>query len=51
MWQDIDFDTKQLYIRRTIQRIKCENNDTKTSVTLLSPKSKSSQRTIPLPEL
>jgi len=49
MWQDIDFDTKKLYIRRTIQRIKCMDNDAKTRITLLSPKSISSQRTIPLP--
>jgi len=49
-WQDVDFDGKQLHIRHTLQRIKCKDNDTKTRIILLSPKSKSSQRTIPLPE-
>jgi len=50
MWQDVDFDDKQLFIRRTAQRIKCKDNNTKTKITFLSPKSNSAQRTIPLPE-
>ena len=49
MWQDIDFDRKQLHIRRTMQRVKNKESDTKTIVTFLPPKSKSSQRSIPLP--
>ena len=50
MWNDIDFDGRQLYIRRTMQRIKCNDTTTKTKIMYQLPKSKSSQRAIPLPE-
>ena len=50
MWQDIDFEGKQLHVRRTIQRIKSKEGDTKTTITFMPPKSKSSWRSIPLPE-
>jgi len=51
MWQDVDLDSKTLHICRTMQRVKCkDNSNTKTKIIFLPPKSKSSQRTIPLPE-
>ena len=50
MWQDIDFDGRQLHVRRTIQRIKSNGGNTKTVITFMPPKSNSSWRSIPLPE-
>lgn len=50
MWQDVDFESKQLNIHRTMQRVKCTDSNAKTKIILLPPKSKSSQRAIPLPE-
>jgi len=49
MWQDIDFDGKQMHVRRTMQRIKSKEDSKKTAISFLTPKSKSSQRSIPLP--
>lgn len=52
MWSDIDFERKQLYVRRTVQRIKndaCEDVNEKTKVASLLPKSGTSIRSIPLP--
>ena len=42
-WEDIDFNEKRLNIRRTCQRVS-------SGLVYLSPKSKSSNRSIPLPE-
>jgi integrase len=50
MWQDIDFDEKQMHIRRTLQRIKSGNGKSKTALAFQTPKSGSSMRSIPLPE-
>ena len=53
MWDDIDFDEKQLNIRRTCQRINTYSqkaNEPKTKIAYLSPKSKSSNRSIPIPK-
>lgn len=49
-WQDIDFQTKLLYVRHTIQRIPAidKNSPTKTCIILDSPKTETSIRTIPL---
>ena len=51
MWDDIDFDSKLLHIRRTMQRIKSEPGmGHKTRLVLLPPKTESSYRDIPLPQ-
>ena len=46
-WEDIDLDDRTIIIKRTVQRI-YENGATKLYIS--SPKSKSSARTIPIPE-
>ncbi len=43
-WSDIDFDSKILHIRRTVQRISCRDRDKKTKVICTTPKSRSSIR-------
>jgi integrase len=48
-WEDIDFADKMLRVRRTMQRIR-SNGESKTELALLSPKSDSSTRCIPLPD-
>jgi len=48
MWQDLDFEQRILHVRRTLQRIKNNDGDTKTKMALLPPKSHTSERTIPL---
>ena len=50
LWSDIDFEHKQLHIRRTLQRIRSLDGNTKTVVITTSPKSNASNRCIPLPE-
>ncbi|MCL1883797.1 MAG: site-specific integrase [Defluviitaleaceae bacterium] len=50
MWGDIDFERRLLYVRRTMQRIKCFDGATKTEIASLTPKSDTSRRSIPLPE-
>ena len=50
-WEDIDFSTAQLHVRRTINRLaKYESHDgeNKTEIVFGSPKTKNSRRTIPL---
>ena len=46
-WSDIDFENGTISIQRTVQRI---NKHGKSEVAIGSPKSKSSIRTIPIPE-
>ena len=49
-WKDVDFERMTLHVRRTVQRILCdEGENKKTVVTSTAPKSGSSQRSIPLP--
>ena len=48
-WEDIDFERKAMSIRRTLQRIHCINGERRTRIAVLTPKSPSSMRTIPLP--
>jgi integrase len=48
--EDIDFERKTITVRRTIQRIKTEKMGQKTEIVVLSPKSQSSNRVIPLPD-
>lgn len=42
--------TKQLFIRKTVQRVQTEDRKTKTEIIISDPKSRSSVRDIPLPE-
>lgn len=45
-WSDINFETSILTVRRTVQRISCDKG---TKLLIGTPKSRSSLRTIPLP--
>ncbi len=50
-WEDIDFSTAQLHVRRTINRLtKYESHDgeNKTEIVFGTPKTKNSRRTVPL---
>ena len=47
MWSDIDFDKSILIVRRTVQRIHA--NDGGTRLIVDTPKSRTSQRSIPIP--
>ncbi len=50
-WEDIDFDKRLMGIRRNITRVKnFEGGRYKTSLIVGTPKSKSSERVIPLPD-
>lgn len=51
-WENIDLNNKELKVRYTVQRVKNDNPniDTKTILILSSPKSKTSERTIPIPD-
>ncbi len=48
-WEDIDFSNKSLIIKRTIIRVKNQNNTTKTILIESTPKSATSKRIIPIP--
>lgn len=47
-WKDIDFISKTLTIKRTVQRLYVENGSTKTALVETTPKSIHSRREIPL---
>ena len=49
-WSDIDLEKNILTVSKTMQRIKDISGNTKTKILIDSPKSKSSARTIPLPD-
>lgn len=49
-WSDIDFEHKLISIKRTIQRIRVTSGLCKTKLWVGTPKSKSSIRTIPIPD-
>lgn len=51
MWEDINFQSAVMSVRRTVQRISTDENGKKTSVVVLPPKSMSSARDIPIPKL
>ena len=48
-WKDIDFENRCLYVRRTIQRVKCNDGNKKSKLIESTPKSKSSIRKVPIP--
>ncbi len=50
-WEDIDFSTAQLHVRRTINRLakyEAHDGENKTEIVFGTPKTKNSRRTIPL---
>ena len=51
-WEDVDFVNKSISIRRTVQRIKNTdiNSKAKTKKIISTPKSDASKRTIPIPD-
>jgi integrase len=50
-WEDVGFELRRLYVRRTVQRIRDDSDsNSKTKVAFLSPKSRTSARIIPLPD-
>lgn len=50
-WSDIDFEKNILTVNRTVQRIKTTASACATTISIGKPKSRSSMRQIPLPEL
>lgn len=46
-WEDIDFDNAVLYVKRTVQRV---SKNGKSQVIIGTPKSKTSVRTVPIPD-
>ena len=50
MWEDIDFDSGLIYVRRTVERIPSyDNSGVKTKILFGTPKTTNSSRIIPLP--
>lgn len=51
-WEDIEFDTKMLYVQRTIMRIQDTDPEAahKTKIVIGKPKTECSNRNIPIPE-
>lgn len=51
-WEDISLEDKTIYIHQTMQRIQTpDSNESKTKVVITAPKSPSSIRMIPLPDI
>lgn len=48
-WRDIDFQTKTLSVRRSIQRLSSTESTGKTALQIGTPKSESSMRRVPIP--
>lgn len=49
-WKDIDLEKRILTVRKTMQRIQCPTNLSKTKLIITDPKSQSSRRKIPIPD-
>ena len=50
-WEDISFQEKSIYVHKTMQRLQIPGSTSqKTHITVTSPKSKCSIRTIPIPD-
>ena len=49
-WSDIDLKKRILTVRKTIQRIQCQEQGKRTKLIVTEPKSESSKRCIPIPE-
>lgn len=50
-WADIDFEKRIIIVRRTMQRIKNIGGETATKIVITLPKSKTSAREIPIPDV
>ncbi len=50
-WADIDFEKRIITVRKTMQRIKNIGGKTATKVVITPPKSRTSEREIPIPEV
>ena len=49
-WLDIDFEKRIIIVRKTMQRIKNSDGQSKTKIIITSPKSRTSIREIPVPD-
>lgn len=49
-WKDIDLEKRILTVTKTMQRIQCPTETSKTKLIITDPKSESSRRQIPIPE-
>ena len=49
-WQDIDLEKRTLTVSKTLQRIKRYDGESKTGIIISEPKSRGSNRVIPIPE-
>lgn len=49
-WKDIDLEKRILTVRKTMQRIQCPTEISKTKLIITDPKSESSRRKIPIPD-
>ena len=48
-WNDIDLNTRTIYVRHTVSRVKSNKSDYKTELILDEPKTASSKRLVPIP--
>lgn len=48
-WNDINLNTRTIYVRHTVSRIKSAGGDNKTELILDEPKTASSKRVVPIP--
>lgn len=48
-WEDIDFQNGLIHVNRTIERLKIKDNQTKTQLMVLEPKTSTSKRIVPIP--
>lgn len=49
-WKDINLEKRILNVSRTIQRVQCRTGKKRTKLIITEPKSKSSERIIPIPD-
>lgn len=49
-WRDIDLEKRILTVKKTMQRIQCPTEISKTKLIITDPKSESSKRRIPIPD-
>ncbi len=49
-WKDIDLEKRILTVKKTMQRIQCPTEFSRTKLIITNPKSESSQRKIPIPD-
>ena len=48
-WNDINLNTRTIYVRHTVSRVKSAGTDSKTELILDEPKTASSKRVVPIP--